>query len=389
MPLFVLGQTNYTLKGTVSNQGNERLAGASIFLSPIEVGTSSSNQGIYLLENLPEGKYEIKVSFIGYDTFIDTLEITSDRIFDIKLMEAPVNLQEVFVNANYSEALKRKESLNIEVINDDYLKANLTGSLMKSLENLPGITTIDIGSGQSKPVIRGLGFNRVVVVENSIKHEAQQWGADHGLEIDQYAVNNIEVIKGPASLMYGSDAIGGVINMKSTMLPRDNSFGGVVDLTGNTNNYLMGGSIMLYGRKNWFFANIRATLIDYGDYKVPTDSVDIYSYRAALFENNVRNTAGNEKNFHVSAGIIKDNFFSKFYLSSVNTKSGFFANAHGLEPRNVDEALYDKSSRDINYPFQTVNHLKVINKSEYKFEKVLIEFDLGFHGILDRSSVNM
>jgi iron complex outermembrane receptor protein len=100
---------------------------------------------------------------------------------------------------------------------------------MSSLERLPGVSTMDIGSGQSKPVIRGLGFNRVVVVENNIKHEAQQWGADHGLEIDQYAVNNVEVIKGPASLIYGSDAMGGIIDMKNRKVPVENSFGGTID----------------------------------------------------------------------------------------------------------------------------------------------------------------
>ncbi len=216
-----------------------------------------------------------------------------------------MSLQEVVVTDNYAETRKKEESLNIEIVNDDYLKQNLGGSLMTSLERLPGITTIDIGSGQSKPVIRGLGFNRVVVVENNIKHEAQQWGADHGLEIDQYAVDNVEVIKGPASLMYGSDAIGGVIDMKNRKLPAENSFGGTIDLSGKTNNDFLGTSISLYGRKKWFFADVRATFLDYGDYKVPTDSVDIYSYRAALYKNHLRNTAGKEKDLHFSFGIIQ------------------------------------------------------------------------------------
>ncbi|HOL99121.1 MAG: Plug domain-containing protein [Bacteroidales bacterium] len=130
---------------------------------------------------------------------------------------------------NYAETRKKEESLSIEIVNDEYLKQNLGGSLMSSLERLPGVSTMDIGSGQSKPVIRGLGFNRVVVVENNIKHEAQQWGADHGLEIDQYAVNNVEVIKGPASLIYGSDAMGGIIDMKNRKVPVENSFGGTID----------------------------------------------------------------------------------------------------------------------------------------------------------------
>lgn len=108
---------------------------------------------------------------------------------------------------------------------------------------LPGVTSIDIGSGQVKPVIRGLGFNRVVVVDNDIKHESQHWGADHGLEIDQYAI----------------------------------------DLSYKSNNHFGGGSISLVGRKNWFFADFRFTLLDYGDYRVPTDSIDIYSYRDIRF----------------------------------------------------------------------------------------------------------
>jgi iron complex outermembrane receptor protein len=134
----------------------------------------------------------------------------------------------------------------------------------------------------------------------------------------------------------------------------------------------------MYGRKKWFFADFRATFIGYGDYKVPADSVDIYSYRAALYKNHLRNTAGKEQNLHFSFGIIQKRFQSKFYLSNVNSKSGFFANAHGLEPRNVDANLHDKSNRDIQYPYQTVNHFKIINSSFYRWEKLKLEFDLGF-----------
>lgn len=79
---------------------------------------------------------------------------------------------------------------------------------MQSLSSIPGVKAINIGSSQSKPAIRGLGFNRMAVTENGIKHEGQQWGEEHGLEIDQFAVDCVEIIKGPAALLYGSDAIG-------------------------------------------------------------------------------------------------------------------------------------------------------------------------------------
>jgi iron complex outermembrane receptor protein len=98
-------------------------------------------------------------------------------------------------------------------VGNTFLKQHFAGSLMQSLETIPGVKAMSIGSGQSKPVIRGLGFNRMIVAENGIKHEGQQWGDDHGLEIDQFALDNLEIVKGAGVLQYGSDAISGVINL--------------------------------------------------------------------------------------------------------------------------------------------------------------------------------
>nr|WP_319398304.1 TonB-dependent receptor [uncultured Carboxylicivirga sp.] len=375
---FVTGQNRYILKGSVVDDKNIVLTGAAVVLHPVEAGTVSDYNGNFEINNLLAGTYTLEVSFIGHRTLIDTLTISKNRIYNARLKCRSLNLQEVVIKDHYADERKREESLNIEVVNDDYLKQNMGGSLMKSLERLPGVSTIDIGSGQSKPVIRGLGFNRVVVVENNIKHEGQQWGEDHGLEVDQYSVDNIEVIKGPASLMYGSDAIGGVIDMNNRKIPTDNSFGGRVDLTGKSNNNLVGGSLSVFGRKKWFFAEFRATILDYGDYRVPTDSVEIYSYKAALHKNYMRNTAGKEHDFHLSLGIVKNRFQSRFYISNIHSKNGFFANAHGLEPRNVDTELHDRSNRDINDPYQEVNHFKVINTSKYQDDKLQIETNLGY-----------
>src|SRR5690606_14652506 len=126
--------------------------------------------------------------------------------------------------------------------------------------------------------------------------EAQQWGADHGLEVDQFAFDRIEVIKGPSSLTYGSDAIGGVIDMRQVEIPQKQSFSGNIDLIGKTNNNLAGTSAYISGRREKLFFTLRGTLLDYADYRVPVDTIDIYSYRAPLYKNHLRNTAGQEKN---------------------------------------------------------------------------------------------
>jgi iron complex outermembrane receptor protein len=374
----VYSQISHHITGTVVDENDRPLPETTIALSPGNIGTSADADGRYFFSGIQPGKYVMYASYVGYEDYTDTLIIDHNMQWDIRMKSSLVNLQEVVVTGDYAEIRKREASLNLELVNEKYLKQNLGGSIMTSLERLPGVSTIEIGSGQSKPVIRGLGFNRVVVVENNIKHESQQWGTDHGLEIDQYAIDRAEVILGPASLMFGSDAIGGVIDLKSSQLPADNTFGGTIDLTGKTYNDFLGTSVSLYGRKNGFFGDFRVSKLGYGDYKVPVDSVDIYSYRVPLDERHLRNTAGNELNLHTSFGIITQRFQSRFHVSSINSMSGFFANTHGLEPRNVDVEMHDQSNRDIQYPYHTVQHLKAINSSLYEWDRLRLELDLGF-----------
>ena len=113
------------------------------------------------------------------------------------------------------------------------------------MENIPGVQAMDIGSGFSKPMIRGMGFNRIAVLENGIKQEGQQWGADHGLELDAFNIGTVNVLKGPSSLLYGSDAMGGVIDVVPPVVPMDNRVFGDVTLLGKSVNGTIGGSLML------------------------------------------------------------------------------------------------------------------------------------------------
>jgi iron complex outermembrane receptor protein len=374
----VLAQQRYQITGRVTDQNGHSLPGATIMLHPNKKGIVSDIDGKFTIIDLKAGEYTLTVSFLGHNDYFQHLIVKESVELDIQLSQAVLSLQEVAVTCYHDEKRKKEEPLGLEVVSKNYLRQNLGGSLMKSLERLPGITTIDIGSGQSKPIIRGLGFNRVVVVENGIKHEGQQWGADHGLEIDQYAVDKIEIIKGPASLIYGSDAIGGVIRIVQNEIPLQNSMEGNLDLTAKTNNNYLGSSLSFSGRKNWLYGNLRITVVDYADYKVPTDSVEIYSYKAALYKSRLRNTAGNELNYHATIGMIKNNFQNSLFINQINNKGGFFANAHGLEPRNIDSEKYDKSDRDIHFPYQDVRHVKVLNKTLWLRENIKIEANMGF-----------
>jgi len=288
-----------------------------------------------------------------------------------------IGLQEVRVDGSL---YKQTEvgAMTVDKLTADSIQKYQAGSLMQTLSRLPGVHAIGIGANQSKPQVRGLGFNRVATVENGIKHEGQQWGLDHGLEIDQFSVGTAEIIKGAASFMYGSDAIGGVIRLSPPAeLPHD-GFKGTLNLLAKSNNATLGGSLQLQGRrKNWVFGG-GFTYLDYGDYRVPTDTVHVYNYPVRLKNGYVRNTAGRERHFQLRGGYLGDRFSSMLYLSNYHTHAGFFANAHGLEPRGVDTALYDRSHRDILFPSQRIDHFKLLNRNTFTLGSHQVDIDLGY-----------
>ena len=291
-------------------------------------------------------------------------------------IQGSITLNEVEVEGNSRKTGLMRSSLNAINIGKQYIEEHFSNSLMQSLAKQPGVKAMAIGSGASKPIIRGLGFNRVVVAENGIKHEGQQWGDDHGLEIDQYAIDRAEVIKGPAAIAYGSDAIGGVVNLQSNAAPRKRMEGGM-NLFTHSNNESIGAAGRIAGRKGRFWYKINATSIWYADYRIPADSIQYYSYYIKLHKRRLRNTAGHENDDSVALGYEGERWNTSLRVSCVNTRSGFFANAHGLEVR-MSDIDYDHSRRDIDLPYHQVNHLFVSNHSEWRWKGGKAEGNVGW-----------
>ncbi|WP_028897249.1 TonB-dependent receptor [Prevotella sp. HUN102] len=295
-------------------------------------------------------------------------------------LDTTVVMKNVTVTGSQKKATKMRSSVNTINIDRSYLQTNFSGSLMQTLRGIPGVKAMSIGSGQSKPAIRGLGFNRMAVAQDGIKHEGQQWGDDHGLEIDQFAVDRIEILKGPSALLYGSDAIAGVINLHSYFNP-EKPFQGYVSLFSRTNNEALGASARLEGKTGNFFWGTNLTLIDYADYKVPTDSIQYYSYYIHLKDKCLRNTAGKERDGSIALGYRNDRFTNILKLSDSYSKSGFFANAHGIEVR-LSDIDYDSRRRDIDLPYQSVNHFKVQNITNFALGKLDFTVNLAFQNNL-------
>lgn len=299
--------------------------------------------------------------------------------------DSTVTLDNVTVTGRDQRKFQMKSSQSAVQISQDYLQQNFAGSLMQTLEGIPGVKAMSIGSGQSKPAIRGLGFNRMAVTEDGIKHEGQQWGDDHGLEIDQFAVDRAEVIKGPGALLYGSDAIGGVLSLYTNHIPTG-KMEGAVQLFGRTNNEQLGLSAKIGGRTGRFFYRANMTLIDYADYQVPADSIQYYSYYIKLKDRRLRNTAGLERDGSVMLGYAGYNFHTDVRVSDSYSKSGFFANAHGLEVR-LSDIDYDSRRRDIDLPHQWVNHLKVRSHTTWRNDRLAAEVNLAYqHNLREECS---
>lgn len=372
---FLLSAQGLRLEGSVKEEGKV-VANATVILND-SLRVPSNSFGFFSIGNLRKGQYKIEVVAMGFDHHKQWVNLQSDTILSpVLLIRKSHELQEVAVNAQV--AAKKAKPLNIEQVGQAFIQRNLAGSLMETLQKLPGVNAMMIGSGQSKPQIRGLGFNQVVVVESGVKHEGQQWGADHGLEIDQFASGKVEIIKGAASFMYGSDAIGGIINVSPHAVPPLHTFGVNLNSSFMSNNSSVTNSLNISARQHHWYFDSRVTWRDYGDYRVPTERIFVYDYEVALPGGYIRNSAGRERNLHFSVGRVTEKMQTRLSVSNVYSKSGFFANAHGLEPRNVDAKLHDASHRDILLPYQQVNHLKVLSNTNFSLGKHELSIDVAY-----------
>lgn len=358
-----------SLKGRVMDEQGNGLEYAHIHLD--NTYALAQEDGEYHLKNLQQGEHHLSVSFIGYVPLDTVVLLKEDAVINFQLQEETASLDAVVLSGNK----RRSSPRNIEKVNREYLQQQFDGSLANSLERLPGVNAAEIGAGASKPIIRGLGFNRVAVSENGIKQEGQQWGADHGLEIDAFSVENVEIVKGAGAIEHGSDAIGGVIRVINDRVPVEGFTGEAITFAKTVNNTLAASANLSY-RPGKFFYKIKATGSEYGDYSVPTDNIVYLSRNIPIFNEKLKNTAGKEVDLYGQVGYLSDHYKGTLSLSNVYSKSGFFPGAHGVP--SIDRVQDDGDQRNIGYPFQRVNHLKLISKNEWFFHDASLQVILGF-----------
>jgi len=335
-------------------------------------------EGKFTIQNLTNGKHTLYINEQGYKPIEKEFLLTqSQNIKFVLIHDHTYHLNQVDVIAHKHDFTTG----NSEHIGQDYVRQNYGGSLAKSLENMAGVNASGIGSSSSKPIIRGLGFNRLLISENGIKQEGQQWGADHGLEIDALNIEDVEVIKGPSTLEYGNEAIAGVIKIKNNQIPRRNSSITNASLMYQTvnNNYIASLNHQL--RKDRFFYKLKGTYSDFADYKTTTDKIRYLDRWMPIVNQRVKNTAGNELNLQGQLGYVDEKIRSILTISNVHQKTGFFPGSHGVP--SLERLNHDGNYRNIDYPYQNVNHFKVISENEITINpNNLIKFNFGYQNNL-------
>ena len=240
-----------SLSGKVTDKrSGEALVGVAIFFPGLQTGTVTDADGKYSIDNLPRRSVEVQVSYIGHKTIVTTIDVDSVSRKDFALEESDAQINEVVVTGLTGKSLAKDSPTPVSVVSSAMLRSTASSNIIDALSLQPGVSQITTGGGISKPVIRGLGFNRVVVVNDGIRQEGNQWGAEHGVEIDPQSISSAEILKGPASLMYGSDAMAGVIIFHDEVLPPLGKVQANVSSEYQSNNGLFDYSVNLKGNNN-------------------------------------------------------------------------------------------------------------------------------------------
>lgn len=394
--LFTLLATNTlfaqtgVLKGRVL-ANNLPLSYASVNVKGTGKGASTNTKGYFEIKNIPAGTYGITVTSIGYEAETLNVTISTDNpvVHDISLKEKPSKLNEVVVTGVSRATQLRSNPVPITVMSKKEIEQHVNNNIIDAvIKGVPGVSAVTTGPNISKPFIRGLGYNRVLTLYDGIRQEGQQWGDEHGIEIDQYGIGRAEVVKGPASLTYGSDALAGVINL-IPYIPNggDGKLNGDVTADYHTNNGMMGTSVGLsYKKDNWKYA-FRATAKTAHDYQ---NKIDGIVYNTGFREFNLSGIARVDKSWGYSqiGATLYDNRQeipdgSRDSLSRRFTKQIYEAGQDDIKNRPIVPAD-ELSSYRIAPLHQRIQHYRLYTSNSFKTGEGGINTSLGFQQSIRR-----
>ena len=367
------------IQGTVVDEiSKEPIVGAVIIIKELNKGVITDQKGFYKINNICQGKYTILGKIVGYQEKKYSISLSHGIEQDIKLTESELHLANIEIRAQKIENLTQNKS----TLENTALDETRGQSLGEALKQISGITTLQTGSSIAKPVIHGMHSNRILILNNGVRQEGQQWGSEHAPEIDPFVAKKISVLKGAAGVRFGSDAIAGVIMLEPEALPDSTKIGGEINTVYFSNgNLIVSSGILEAGRRKLlsnstpysFSVRIQGTLKRGGDVSTPT-------YRLA-------NTGISEVNYSLASNYKIKNLLSEIFFSQFNTAIGIFTGSHIGSVTDLAEALKRGSplaiytpkgfTYTIGRPYQEVQHNLLKIKNSYKTPSGKLSLTLG------------
>jgi iron complex outermembrane recepter protein len=246
---FIINAQNKITGKVTDEKTGEAVPGATIYISELKTGDIADKNGTYEIDNLPRTKVIVQVSFVGYKSVVQNVDLATTTSMNFVMEQAITEMNEVVVTGTSRATEITLNPVPVITFSRKELQQNLNTNIIDAISKLPGVSAVTTGPNVSKPFIHGLGYNRVLTLFDGVRQEGQQWGDEHGIEVDENAVDRIEVVKGPASLTYGSDALAGVVNLLPASSFHIDTIQGHIDTDYQTNNGLYSASATLNGNK--------------------------------------------------------------------------------------------------------------------------------------------
>lgn len=366
IPALVTAQN--TLKGSITDINTNKIEGVNVILPELHKETKTNSEGEYILNNLPNGTFVIVFSSDKFDVFTTKITLKEkETIFNATLVENHTHhLEDVIVSTAFNKTQKQNV-MKVEHSSIKALQQKGATTLIEGLATIPGVSQVSTGTSIGKPVIRGLSGNRVLVYSQGVRLENQQFGEEHGLGLNDNSIESVEVIKGPASLLYGSDALGGVLYFNPEKFAKANTYSGIVKQKYFSNTQ---GSSTNFGFKssdeNWKFL-VGGSHNMHADYQIPG-------------KHRISNTRFNETDAKLAIGYNNSVFSSTFRYNINYLDLGLHEHHHEDEDTaEIDEEHEEQTTTTIteNPKQRVIGQILSLNNVIF-LKNSKIEANIGF-----------
>ncbi|MEJ7609660.1 MAG: TonB-dependent receptor [Ferruginibacter sp.] len=364
-----------SISGTVTDAATGApLSGVSVYISDTRSGTFTDSSGAFFLGNISGGSHLIEYSHVGFGTLAIQVIINGDTRIDVRLFSSILENNAVIVTGVSRASQLRKVPFTVAVMRKEELQQTVSANIIDAITRKAGVSAIATGPAISKPVIRGLGYNRVLTMNDGVRQEGQQWGDEHGIEIDEASVNKIEILKGPASLVYGSDAMAGVINIITNVPVPMNTLKANIGSNYQTNNRLRSLYGNIAGNSNGFNWNVYGTAKAAADYK---NKYDGYVFNSKFNENNAGGYIGYNGNWGFSHLLLSSFNLTTGLVEGERDNNGNFLKALPLGETAVATADDFRSTQPA-IPRQHIRHFKIAIDNNFRIGKSNLTLNTGF-----------